>query len=476
MNPDRQIRPGEIFSPRVCPITKLPLYRKLEWGNVRCGENLELTVGLLGNGIVWSKPSGTGGLTEIFRAVTAVDEIITDTLANEQRYVQIEDYANLKDVSLEGRRFFIRHMRKRQHLVGLIFCNASPLLRISIRLARRLYIGRFRVHVVRDYAKAAKLAVKILDLTNTVIKPPVSSESPSHEDVTKPTRIMRKGVGKLKKHHYPSVSESVNLKHSISTQQNYVEEILKYVGSINWETAGFYPTFDADSSHPYKSVFDALALIKSDLDDVLHERRRAEKQLEESFNKLKKALGGTISAMAITVETRDPYTAGHQQRVANLASAIAKEMEIDSDGVEGIRMAGVMHDVGKLAVPIEILTKPGRLSEMEFGIIKEHPQAGYDILKEITFPWPIANIVLQHHEKIDGSGYPRGLSGDHILVTSRILAVADVVEAMASHRPYRPSLGIEKALQEISKNQGVFYDRLAVDKCLILFREKGFTI
>jgi putative nucleotidyltransferase with HDIG domain len=180
--------------------------------------------------------------------------------------------------------------------------------------------------------------------------------------------------------------------------------------------------------------------------------------------------------MALTVETRDPYTAGHQRRVSNLAREIAKEMGVSKDQIQGVRMAGVIHDIGKISVPAEILSKPGKISENEFGIIKEHPNVGYNILKTVDFPWPIAQIVLQHHERIDGSGYPNGISGEDILLEARILAVADVVEAMASHRPYRAALGINVAFNEISKNHGSLYDPKVVDACLRLFKEKGYCL
>ena len=200
------------------------------------------------------------------------------------------------------------------------------------------------------------------------------------------------------------------------------------------------------------------------------------KQIEKTLNDLRKALGGTIEAMALTVETRDPYTAGHQRRVSNLARGIATEMGVSKDQIQGVRMAGVIHDVGKISVPGEILSKPGKIGANEFGIIKEHPRVGYNILKTVDFPWPIAQIVLQHHERMDGSGYPDGISGDNILIEARILAVADVVEAMASHRPYRAALGIDLALNEISKNRGSSYDSKVVDACLRLFNEKGYRL
>lgn len=204
------------------------------------------------------------------------------------------------------------------------------------------------------------------------------------------------------------------------------------------------------------------------------ERTRVEEELQHTLENLRKAMGATIQAIASTVEMRDPYTAGHQRRVANLARAIATEMGLSKEQVEGIRMAGVIHDLGKISVPAEILTKPARLTQIEFNLVKAHPQVGYDILKRIEFPWPIAQTVLQHHERMDGSGYPAGLSGEEILMEARILGLADVVEAMCSHRPYWPALGVDKALEEISRKKGVLYDPNVVDACLKVFTEKGF--
>ncbi|MCL5958602.1 MAG: PAS domain S-box protein, partial [Chloroflexi bacterium] len=204
--------------------------------------------------------------------------------------------------------------------------------------------------------------------------------------------------------------------------------------------------------------------------------KQAEENLKQSLEKLRKTLEGTIQAMALTVEMRDPYTAGHQRRVANLACAIAREMQLSREQVDITYLATVVHDIGKICVPAEILSKPGRISDIEFGLIKAHSQVGYDILKTIEFPWPIAEIVLQHHERMDGSGYPSGLMGRESHLEARILGVADVVEAMASHRPYRPALGIEIALQEISHNSGTLYDPEVVDACLRLLREKGFRL
>ncbi len=187
------------------------------------------------------------------------------------------------------------------------------------------------------------------------------------------------------------------------------------------------------------------------------------------------ALQGTIEAIGRTTETRDPYTAGHQRRVTELAVAIAEEMGLDRDRLEGMRAAGLMHDIGKMAVPAEILSKPSALTDMEMALIQTHPRVAYDILESVAFPWPLAQIVLQHHERVDGTGYPQGLRSDETLVEARILAVADTVEAMASHRPYRAALGIDVALAEIEGGKGGRYDPEAADACLCLFREGRFA-
>ncbi len=191
---------------------------------------------------------------------------------------------------------------------------------------------------------------------------------------------------------------------------------------------------------------------------------------------LQRSLEESIQAIAATVEMRDPYTSGHQKRVADVAAAIATAMGLDDEKIHAIHLAGVVHDLGKVRVPAEILSKPGRLSAIEYELIKHHPQAGYEILRDISFPWPLARIVWEHHERVDGSGYPRGIKGDEMLLESRIMAVADVVEAMASHRPYRASLGIEPALQEIERGRGTAYDPAVVDACLKLFREGGYVL
>jgi len=204
------------------------------------------------------------------------------------------------------------------------------------------------------------------------------------------------------------------------------------------------------------------------------ERRRYEKQLQNMLDNLQKAVATTIQVMASAVEARDPYTAGHQLRVAELAQAIAREMGLPQEKIDGIRMAGSIHDIGKLSVPAEILSKPTKLNEIEFSLVREHSRKGYEMLRTVDSTWPLAEVVFQHHERMDGSGYPRHLRGEEIIIEARIIAVADVVESMSSQRPYRPSLGIEAALEEIEAHRGILYDAPAVAACLKLFREKRF--
>ena len=217
-----------------------------------------------------------------------------------------------------------------------------------------------------------------------------------------------------------------------------------------------------------------LESLNTRLTKEVKERIFAEDHLKKTMNILQKTIDGTIKTISAIGEIRDPYTGGHQQRVAQLASAIAKVMGLTEDQVNGIYTAGMLHDIGKIAVPIETLSKPGVLDEIEYMMLQKHPEVGYEILNTIEFSWPIATIVHQHHEKLDGSGYPNGIKKDEILLESRIISVADVVEAMASHRPYRPALGIDVALNEITKHRNKFFDPDAVDTCIKLFKEEDF--
>lgn len=215
-----------------------------------------------------------------------------------------------------------------------------------------------------------------------------------------------------------------------------------------------------------------LRKMQLHLEDIVDERTQA---LQSAAIQMRSILLQTVKAIAMIVEKRDPYTAGHEQRVSDLAVTIAREMKLDEDMVEGIRLGSLIHDIGKIYIPAEILNRPGKLTDAEFQIIKSHSEVGYEVVKDVEFPWPVADMIRQHHERIDGSGYPKGLKGDEIIQEARIMAVADVVEAIASHRPYRASLGIDHALNEIQKNRGGIYDPLVVDICLKLFEEKRFS-
>lgn len=217
-----------------------------------------------------------------------------------------------------------------------------------------------------------------------------------------------------------------------------------------------------------------LTKLNRQLQQEIEERKLTQKKLSHSYLQLQQSLDEIVNAMSLTLEERDPYTAGHQRRTTDLSLAIAREMGLPEHETKGLQMAGLIHDMGKISVPGEILSKPGRLNDAELQLIKRHPQVAYEILNQIDFPWAVDQIVLQHHEKLDGSGYPQGLTGEKILLESRILCVADVVETMETHRPYRPSLGREAALEEITKNRGTLYDPDVVDACLRLFQESGF--
>lgn len=223
-----------------------------------------------------------------------------------------------------------------------------------------------------------------------------------------------------------------------------------------------------------------LYRLQCDLQTVIEERTRDLRQTLESLNESQKkyarVLEETILAISMTIEKRDPYTAGHQWRVSLMAAEIARELEMDTDRIEGLRLGAMVHDIGKIYVPVDILTRPGALSDIEYSFIKTHPQVGYDIVKHVQFPWPVADMILQHHERLDGSGYPHGLKGDQILLEAQIISVADIVEATASHRPYRPARGLEHALSQIRAGAGQFYHAEVASACLRLFEQKGYHI
>ena len=226
-------------------------------------------------------------------------------------------------------------------------------------------------------------------------------------------------------------------------------------------------------SHVVETEWEGERAFLATLRDIT-KRKKAEEDLQNSNEKLRRLMEETVNGLMSAVEMRDPYTAGHQRRVAELATAIGDELRLNTDKLDGLRIAALIHDIGKIHVPSEILSKPGKLTDIEFTIMESHAQAGYDVLKSIDFPWPIAKTVLQHHEKMNGSSYPNGLFGEEIILEARILCVADVVEAMSSHRPYRPALGLDKAVEEITKNKGILYDPVIVDACVEVIKDKHF--
>jgi putative nucleotidyltransferase with HDIG domain len=256
----------------------------------------------------------------------------------------------------------------------------------------------------------------------------------------------------------------------------YRQEILQFSTalSIKWQAERQLLVLHSELESLVEKRTAELVQSNKLLKIEIENRTRVQEELEQSFQNLKKVMDSTIKAIAMTVEKRDPYTSGHQMRVAALTRAIAETLELPESQIEGAYMAASLHDIGKIALPAEILTKPIPLTDIEISLIQAHSQAGYDILKGIEFPWSIADIIIQHHERMDGSGYPRGLAGDSILTEARIIGVADVVETMSSHRPYRPSMGIEKALAEISQNSGTLYDADVVAACLKIFNEQKF--
>jgi len=290
----------------------------------------------------------------------------------------------------------------------------------------------------------------------------------------------------------------------IQTGEARIEKNLaKKNGFIPWKAEaakrGFfssvaYPLIRDDQTFGAVNIFsenpagfrkDELVLLSALAEDLSYgiaairtreKKKTIERELKESRERLQRTIEVTIQALATTIEMRDPYTAGHQRRVAELASVIAEEMGLSEEKVENINIAGMIHDIGKIYIPVEILTRPGRLSEFEINIIKAHPQYGHDIMTETEVPDLVAEIVYQHHERLNGSGYPEGKRSEDILLESKILSVADVVEAMSSHRPYRPALGIAVALDEIKNHRGIYYDPHVTDACLKLFEKKGYEL
>jgi len=279
------------------------------------------------------------------------------------------------------------------------------------------------------------------------------------------TRVL-KMLGCKKEGIISKYIQSLLSKDEFSTVKKAFQQI-KEQGDVRFESR----FIRKDGSEIFVDISSKLVDQKKEIVQGVVRDITGQKQFQE---KLKKTIDAILDTISKLIEAKDPYTAGHQRRVSQLTIAIAKELNLSQDKVEGIRIASLIHDIGKIGLPTEILSKPTRLSDIEFNLIKEHSKMGYDILKSIDFSYPVADIVLQHHEKINGSGYPQGLKDQDILPEAKIIIIADVVEAISSDRPYRPALGIDKALEEISKNKGILYDSEAVDVCLRLFKEKGF--
>jgi PAS domain S-box-containing protein/putative nucleotidyltransferase with HDIG domain len=276
-------------------------------------------------------------------------------------------------------------------------------------------------------------------------------------------------VGDIAQQQYVNPEDRMRFRKPLETQgfvKGFETEFYKKNGEKVWISMNARAVNDGDGN---------ILFYEGTVIDIM-ERKSAETALKKSHEKLHDTLNATVIALATAVEMRDPYTAGHQRRVAHLASAIAKEMGLPDVQMEGVWVMGLLHDVGKIGIPAEILSKPGKLNEYEFSLIQTHPGAGYDVVKAVSFPWPVAQAILQHHERLNGSGYPSQSCGEAIIPEARILAVADVVEAMTSHRPYRPAHTMTKALEEISEKKGILYDPVVVEACVRIIREKGLVL
>lgn len=359
-----------------------------------------------------------------------------------------------------------------------IFFDAAPIYSSKGELVgaiETLHDITDRRHAIENLRKSEK---KYRDLYDFLPIPVYEMDLDAN--ITSANKAMYKAFG----YKEDDLKKGLNARHVFSSEEadKSEENIRRMLSEDKTEGAEYTLKRKDGSLFPaiiISSVKSALWGKAGDIRGVvvdITERKLFESELNKTTEKLRKNLIGTMQTLSLTIETRDPYTSGHQKAVSKLARSIAQEMGLSADAVDNIRMAGAIHDIGKMAVPAEILSKPGRITNIEMSLIKTHPESGYNILKDAELPYPIAEITLQHHEKMDGSGYPNGLKGDQILLEARIICVADVVEAISSHRPYRPSLGIDIALAEIEKNKGLFYDSQVVDACLRLFREKGYKM
>ncbi|MCX7975244.1 MAG: PAS domain S-box protein [Candidatus Aminicenantes bacterium] len=285
-------------------------------------------------------------------------------------------------------------------------------------------------------------------------------------------------------HPQQFIGREITSLEKIFTPDSFKEAMADFKRVLSGETFGMkiYGFLTANGTLKYGEISGSPILSNAQVLGVIcvardiTDRLESERRLREATENLNKVMKTTIQVIMGAIESRDPYTAGHQLRSAHLAQAIATKMKLPQEKIDAIYMAGSIHDIGKISVPVEILVKPSKLTELEYSLVKEHARIGFEILKKVESPWPLAEIVYQHHERLDGSGYPRNLKDDEILLEARILSVADVVEAMASHRPYRPALGIDASLKEIEEQQGILYDAEVVNACLQLFRKDGYQL
>jgi len=314
-----------------------------------------------------------------------------------------------------------------------------------------------------------RMTYYLLLLTSTILVVGLFIARFSYENTVIPIIKLQKDTKKLM---------NGNINHEIAiTRKDEIGDLSQTFNLMTLNLKKSWEKLEEYNKNLEKEVKDKtkdLTNLNEDLKLDIIKRIKTEKRLSQSLKRNEKFALELVDMIGRIVESRDPYTAGHQLRVSELATAIAREMKLTEDRIEGIRIASLIHDIGKISIPAEILSNPIKLNEKEYSIIKDHSQIGYDILKTIHFPWPVAQIIIQHHEKLDGSGYPQGLKGNKILLEAKIMGVADIVEAMSSHRPYRPALGIDKALEDISQNSGILYEPEVVDTCLNLFRKKKF--
>jgi PAS domain S-box-containing protein/putative nucleotidyltransferase with HDIG domain len=348
--------------------------------------------------------------------------------------------------------------------------NLARLVPSIKRELQEIEIKRERREAIGGLVESEKRFKELAELLPAVIV-----ETDSNDKITFANHTFYKLTGYL----FKDVNNGMHIYRIIVPEErvNFQENLKKHDGRSTSEytvlkkNGDIYPVImycnDICNGHD-KRIGSRIVMVD------ITERKRAEYKIEESYKRLQKTLNDTINTLASIIENRDPYTSGHQKKVAYLAINISEELGLSDEETEALGTAAMVHDIGKITIPASILSKPGKVSDVEYKLIKTHSRTGYEIIKNIEFPYPIEKIILQHHERLDGSGYPLGLKDKDIMFEAKILAVADVVEAMSSHRPYRPALGINKALEEIDNNKGILYDTNVVEACKNLFTKKKF--